>query len=81
MPTSSFSSLLPVASDRAIAAAEALSNPTSPDGVVPGTYVRVHLARVAPPLALALLARHEAASQVLCCIKARRLPAPLHSPR
>ena len=46
--------------------------------MVPGTYVRVHLARVAPPVALALLARHEAASQVLCCSKVRRLPAPLH---
>jgi hypothetical protein len=49
---------------RAVAAAEAVSSPTSADGVAPGTYVRVHVAGVSPSAAESLLARHAAVLQV-----------------
>lgn len=48
---------------RAVAASEALSSPTSADGVPPGTYVRVHVAGIASAAAQSLLARHAAAQQ------------------
>ena len=51
---------------RAVAAAEAVSSPTSADGVAPGTYVRVHVSGVSLSVADGLLARHAAVLQVDC---------------
>lgn len=52
---------------RAIAAAEAVSCPTSADGVAAGTYVRVHVSGVSPAAAQSLLARQAAVLQVCHC--------------